>query len=151
MTGDDVKTLILAAMALAAAAGATAAPPEYFGRPSLGSQTLPFSDAVRVGDTLYLSGQLGLVDGKLPDDFEAEARAAMDNIGTILKARGLTHDDLVKCLVMLDDMANWPTFNKIYMPYFKPGRMPARSAFGAKALALGARVEVECIAYAGGK
>ncbi|MEO6433620.1 MAG: RidA family protein [Sphingomicrobium sp.] len=128
-----------------------AAPPKYFGRPNLGPTPLPFSDAVRVGDTLYLSGQLGLVDGKLPVSFEAEAAAAMDNIGAILKARGLTHNDLVKCTVMLDDMANWPAFNKVYIPYFKPARMPARSAFGADGLALSARVEVECIAYAGKK
>jgi 2-iminobutanoate/2-iminopropanoate deaminase len=146
-----MKLAAAAALALAFAGAAPAAPPEYFGRPALGGQPLPFSDAVRVGDTLYLSGQLGLVDGRIPDSFEAEAKAAMDNIGTILKARGLTHDDLFKCLVMLDDMANWPAFNKVYMPYFKAGRMPARSAFGADGLALGARLEVECIAYAGPK
>ena len=145
-----MKQLIALAAAMFATT-ATAAPPEYFGRPNLGAQPLPFSDAVRVGDTLYLSGQLGLVDGKVPDSFEVEAKAVMDNIGAILKARGLTHDDLVKCTVMLDDMANWPAFNKVYMPYFKPGRMPARSAFGADGLALGAKVEVECWAYAGAK
>ena len=142
---------IIAAALLFAANAANAAPPEYFGRPSLGSTPLPFSDAVKVGDTLYLSGQLGLIDGKVPATFDAEAKQVMDNIGAILKARGLTHDDLVKCTVMLDDMANWPAFNKIYMPYFKPGRMPARSAFGADGLAVGARVEVECWAYAGPK
>jgi 2-iminobutanoate/2-iminopropanoate deaminase len=145
-----MKRLVLIVAAMAATA-ASAAPPEYFGRPTLGPNPLPFSDAVRVGDTLYLSGQLGLVDGKVPADFEVEAKAVMDNIGAILKARGLTHDDLVKCLVMLDDMKDWPAFNKVYIPYFKPGRMPARSAFGADGLALGAKVEVECIAYAGKK
>ena len=143
--------LIAAMLVLAASTAASAAPPEYFGRPNLGGAPLPFSDAVKVGDTLYLSGQLGLIDGKVPATFDAEAKQVMDNIGAILKARGLTHDDLVKCTVMLDDMANWPAFNKIYMPYFKPGRMPARSAFGADGLAVGARVEVECWAYAGKK
>lgn len=142
---------VLAATGMMMAAAASAAPVEHYGRPALEGQALPFSDAVRVGDMLYLSGQLGLVDGKVPADFAVEAEQVMDNIGAILKARGLTHDDLVKCTVMLDDMANWPAFNKIYMPYFKPGRMPARSAFGAKGLALGAHVEVECWAYAGTK
>lgn len=145
-----MKAMLLGALALMSSS-VVAAPPAYFGRSNLGAQPLPFSDAVRVGDMLYLSGQLGLVDGKVPENFEVEAKAAMDNIGAILKARGLTYDDLFKCLVMLDDMANWPTFNKVYIPYFKPDRMPARSAFGAKALAVGAHVEVECIAYAGAR
>jgi len=141
--------LIATAAALAVAA---AAPPqvERFGTPMLGGQRLPFSDAVRVGDTLYLSGVVGLKpDGKLPAGIDAQARQTMDNIGGVLKARGLGWGDVVKCTVMLDNIAEWPAFNKVYVTYFPDGNFPARSAFGADGLALGALLEVECIAYAG--
>jgi reactive intermediate/imine deaminase len=115
---------------------------------------LPFSDAVRVGDVLYLSGALGNVPGTtelVPGGIEAETRAMMENIARVLNANGLSFDDVFKCLVMMKDMSEWPTFNKIYVSYFKPDRLPARSAFGASALALGAAVEMECWAYAGKK
>ena len=123
---------------------------ERFGKPMLNGQRLPFSEAVRVGDTLYLSGQLGLgPDGKLPLGIDAQARQAMDNIGGVLKRRGLGWGDVVKCTVMLGNMADWPAFNKVYVTYFPDGQFPARSAFGADGLALGALLEVECLAYAG--
>jgi reactive intermediate/imine deaminase len=125
--------------------------PEYLGRSELGGQPLPFSDAVRVGDMLYLSGQIGRVDGKVPEGIEAQTKAVMDSIGAVLKRTGRSYDDIVKCTVMLEDMADWPAFNGVYVTYFKPGRMPARSAFGTDGLALGAKVEVECIAFAGAK
>jgi 2-iminobutanoate/2-iminopropanoate deaminase len=123
---------------------------ERIGEPMLGDQRLPFSTAVRAGDTVYLSGALGIgPGGKLADGMEAQARLAMDNLGAGLKAAGLGWGDVVKCTVMLDDMADWPAFNKVYVTYFPDGKFPARSAFGADGLALGALVEVECIAYAG--
>lgn len=115
---------------------------------------LPFSQAVRVGDVLYLSGALGNVPGKMelvPGGMEAETRQMMENIGAVLKENGLTFDDVFKCLVMMSDMSKWGDFNKVYLTYFKPDRLPARSAFGANALALGAQVEVECMAYIGKK
>lgn len=147
-------TLALAGV-LAVTAPPDAAPTrpaiEYIGSPTLNGQPLPFSDAVRVGDTLYLSGQLGLVDGKLPDGIEAQTKAALDNIGRILKRAGLTHADVFHCTAMLSDMANWPAMNKVYVTYFPEGRRPARSAFGANGLALGALIELECQAYAGKK
>ena len=122
---------------------------KYLGKPVEGR---PFSTAVRAGDMLYLSGQLGLgVDGKLPTEFEPQARQMMDNIGAVLKGQGLGWGDVVHCTVMLSDMANWPAFNKIYAGYFAGHRFPARSAFGANGLALGAKVELECQAYAGAK
>ena len=142
---------LMALWAVLLGTSAAAAAPEYLGRPQLGGQPLPFSDAVRVGDMLYLSGQIGRVDGKVPEGIEAQTKAIMDGIGEVLKRSNLTHDDIVKCTVMLDDMAEWPAFNAVYVPYFKPGRMPARSAFGTDGLALGAKVEVECMAYAGRK
>ena len=69
----------------------------------------------------------------------------MDNIVATLAANGMTTKNLVKCTVMLADMADWPLFNKVYLGYFEPP-YPARSAFGASGLAFNARAEVECIA-----
>ena len=146
-----------ASLLAATSAAAQVSPPERpmverIGKPMLGSQRLPFSDAVRVGDTLYLSGQVGLrPDGKLPDGIDAQARQTMDNIGGVLKAQGFGWGDVVKCTVMLDNIADWPAFNKVYVTHFPDGQFPARSAFGADGLALGALLEVECIAYAGKK
>lgn len=125
---------------------------EHFGRPALNGQPLPFSDAVRVGDILYLSGQIGIgPDGKLPDGIEAQTKQAMDNVGAVLKRAGLGYGDLFHCTAFLSDMKNWQAFNKVYVPYFEAGKMPARSAFGASGLALGALLEIECQAYAGNK
>jgi len=149
-------------LALATAAGAlmmtspataqTRPAVEHFGKPAPSGRPLPFSEAVRVGDTLYLSGQLGIgPDGKLPEGIEAQTRQAMDNIGAILKRAGLTYADVFHCTAFLSDMKNWPAFNKVYVPYFPAGKMPARSAFGANGLALGALLEIECQAYAGRK
>ena len=122
---------------------------ERIGEPMLGAQRLPFSSAVRAGDTVYLSGALGITpDGKLGEGMEAQARLAMDNLGAALKSAGLGWGDIAKCTVMLDNMADWPAFNQVYVTYFPDGKYPARSAFGADGLALGALVEVECIAYA---
>ena len=140
---------VLAIMANDASAQADRPAVEHIGKPMLGDQRLPFSSAVRVGDLLFLSGQLGNTpDGKLPAGMEAQARQAMENIGAVLKGQGLGFGDLVKCTVMLDDMADWPAFNKVYVTYFPDGKYPARSAFGADGLALGALLEVECIAHA---
>lgn len=108
----------------------------------------PFAPVVRAGDTLYISGQLGTAaDGTLPADFETQSRNVMTNIRTLAASGGASMDDIVKCTVMIADMKLWPKFNAIYATYFKPDKLPARSAFGANGLALGAAIEVECIAY----
>lgn len=134
--------LLLTMMMLAAG------PIERIGEPTLNGRQLPFSEAVRAGDTLYLSGKLGVgADGKLPTGIEAQTRATMDSIAATLAKSGSNWGEVVKCTVMLEDMKDWPAFNTVYMTYFKPGQMPARSAFGADGLALGALVEVECLAY----
>lgn len=113
---------------------------------------MPFSAAVQVGDVLYLSGQIGaLADGSLPDGIEAQARQAMANLGAVLAEAGLGFGDVFHCLVMLADMDEWQAFNRVYLEHFDPERLPARSAFAAAGLALGARVEIECKAYAGGR
>ena len=123
---------------------------QRIGEPTLNGQRLPFSTAMRAGDTVYLSGALGIdATGKLAEGMAAQARLAMDNLGAGLKQAGLGWGDVVKCTVMLDDMKDWPAFNQVYVTYFPDGKFPARSAFGADGLALGALVEVECIAYAG--
>lgn len=108
----------------------------------------PFSEAVRVDDTLYLSGMVGIKPGTtelVPGGIEAESRRTMENIRMTLEAHGSSMDDVVKCTVMLADISEWSAFNEIYKTYFND-RYPARSALGANGLALGARIEVECIA-----
>jgi len=140
--------------AMTTAADAAPARPavEHLGRPIRDGQPLPFSEAVRVGDTLYLSGQLGIgADGKLPDGIAAQTKQALENVGAILKRAGLGYTDVFHCTAMLSDMANWPAMNKVYVTYFPEGKRPARSAFGANGLALGALIELECQAYAGKK
>jgi 2-iminobutanoate/2-iminopropanoate deaminase len=115
---------------------------------------LPFSDAVRVGGVLYLSGALGNEPGKMelvPGGIAAETRQMMTNIARVLEQSGLSFDDVFKCTVMLADISEWRAFNEIYLEYFKPERLPARSAFAAAGLALGARAEMECWAWAGEK
>lgn len=140
------------AMVLAASAS-NAQSVTYFPAPPINATTpAPFSTAVRVGDMIYLSGAIGTgSDGTLPEGFEAQARRTMENVGTALKTAGLGWSDVVKCTVMLDNMADWPKFNAIYVPYFRADKLPARSALGADGLALGALIELECWAYAGAK
>lgn len=110
------------------------------------SPQVPFSPAVRVGDTLYLSGMIGAKPGGgLAEGFEGRAKQTMDNIKALVEQHGATMDDVFKCTVMLKDFARWKDFNAIYVTYFKPGRLPARSAFGA-AEVMG-DLEVECMAH----
>jgi len=121
---------------------------EYLNSGKVLPATLPFSEAVRVGNTLYLSGQIGIVPGSMkviPGGIREEAKQAMQNIKTSLEAHGYAMANLVKCSAMLADMADWPAFNEVYKSFFTD-HYPARSAFGVGGLALGARVEIECIA-----
>jgi 2-iminobutanoate/2-iminopropanoate deaminase len=118
--------------------------------PIAGDRSLPFSAAVRVGDMLYLSGQLGTDDAGMlvKGGIEPETRQTMENIRAVLEANGSSMDRVVKCLVMLADMAEWGAMNRVYVTFF-PDHLPARSAMGASGLALGARVEIECVAAVG--
>jgi 2-iminobutanoate/2-iminopropanoate deaminase len=148
---DTCRTLLIAAAAAALqacsgpqtpAAGAS----RYF---KSAVPNAPFSAAVRVGDIVYLSGSIGLgADGKLPPEFTDQVRQTMANVGATLEQTGLGYDDVFKCTVMLADMSRWEDFNKIYVTYFKPARLPARSAIGANGLARGAQIELECLARA---
>lgn len=109
----------------------------------------PFAEAVRVGDVLYLSGEIGLdyEAGRLaPGGIAAETAQALRNITSTLAKFGLTMDAVFKCTVMLADMDEWAAFNAAYLPFFRKDRLPARSAFGTSGLAFGARVEIECLA-----
>jgi 2-iminobutanoate/2-iminopropanoate deaminase len=111
---------------------------------------LPFSEAVRVGDMLYLSGQIG-TDARRPrahpGGIGPETRQTMENIRAVLERHGSSLDRVVRCLVMIDDIDEWPAMNEAYLAFFPdPARRPARSAMGADGLALGARVEIECTA-----
>jgi 2-iminobutanoate/2-iminopropanoate deaminase len=140
---------LLGAMALAAPSLATSGTPplEYYNAGN--DSNRPFTLAVRAGDYVHVSGQMGTdANGLVPGGFEAQSRKALDNIAAILKGMNLSMDAVVKCTVMMADMNKWSDFNKVYATYFKPGRLPARSAFGVSALALGGEVEVECLAYA---
>jgi len=118
---------------------------EYFTSEAM--KSFPLSEAVRVGNTLYLSGQIGidasveLVSGGVA----AETRQVMENIETILMKHGSSFEQVIKITVMLTDMDEWAEMNKVYVGYFQTN-FPARSAFGVNGLALGARVEIECTA-----
>lgn len=111
-----------------------------------------FSSAVRSGNFIFLSGALGALPGVMPPQLveggiEAETRQTMENIIAVLDAAGATLQDLIKCTVMLADIADYAAMNAVYLEYF-PSDPPARSAFAGTGLALGALVEIECIAAA---
>lgn len=114
---------------------------------------LPFSSAVRVGNLLFLSGQIGIVPGSrtlAPGGIEAETRQTMQNIQAVLEYAGSSLSDVVKCTVFLADMSLYAQMNEVYASFF-PRAPPARSTTGATGLALGALVEIECIALARAK
>lgn len=121
---------------------------EHF--PPAGGPARPFSEAVRVGDLIYASGQVGTdsTGALVPGGIEQQTRQVMFNIQAIFARRGVGMDRVAKCLVMLADMSEWGKMNAVYTEFFPPGKLPARSALGANGLALGARVEIECIAVA---
>ncbi|WP_082989718.1 RidA family protein [Woeseia oceani] len=108
----------------------------------------PYSDAVRVGDVLYLSGQVGIrPDGSIPAGIKAQTRLAMENLSSAVAQQGGSMDDVFKCTVMLADMATWSDFNDIYVTFFTPGQRPARSSFATNGMAFGLLVEVVCLAH----
>ena len=132
-------------------AGRGKADPEFFPMPAGPTRSLPFSEAVRVGDMLYLSGQIGLRPDALelvPGGVAAETRQTMENIRAVLERHGSSLDRVVKCTIFMADMAEWPAMNAVYLTFFGD-RLPARSALGASGLALKARVEIECLAVIG--
>ena len=112
---------------------------------------LPFSTAVRVDNILFLSGQIGTLPGSrelASGGVAGETRQTMENIKAVLEYAGSSMENVVKCTVFLADIADYGTVNEVYATYF-PENPPARSALAASGLALGAKVEIECIAVVG--
>lgn len=111
-------------------------------------QSLPFSEAVTANGLLFVSGQIGNLPGTLtlaPGGIQGESQQALANLRAVLERHGCSVRDVVKVTVFLADIAEWPAFNDAYRQVFQ-APFPARSALAASGLALGARVEVECIA-----
>jgi 2-iminobutanoate/2-iminopropanoate deaminase len=117
-----------------------------YGRPAANR---PFTPAVRIGNVLYLSGQIGTAanaqGGVVAGGIQAETRQTMLNIKDVLERSGSSLDRVVKCTVFMADMREWDAMNQVYVTFF-PRNKPARSALGANGLALQARVEIECLA-----
>jgi enamine deaminase RidA (YjgF/YER057c/UK114 family) len=113
----------------------------YINGSSTNGEGLPFSGAVLAGDTLYVSGNLGLVDGKIPEDPADEARAVLDAIKGTLGDAGMTMDDIVSVQIFCSDVSHYGTFNEVYRTYFT-GTFPARAFIGSGALLFDARFEV---------
>ncbi len=112
---------------------------------------LPFSTAVRVGNLIYLSGQVGVLPGSrqlAPGGVGPETRQTLENIKRVLEHAGSSMDRVVKCTVFLQDIADYGAMNEVYATFF-PKDPPARSTVAGSGLALGARVEIECMAVAG--
>ena len=124
---------------------------EYLSSPAVKELNVPFSEAVRVGDLLFLSGQLGNLPGQfqlVEGGITPETRQTMDNIKATLNRYGADMDNVVKCTVFMADISEWPKMNEVYKTYFSKN-FPARSAIAGGGLAMGARVEIECIAHVG--
>jgi 2-iminobutanoate/2-iminopropanoate deaminase len=123
--------------------------PQYLTSPETTSLNLPFSEGVRVGNMLYLSGVIGNIPGEkqlMTGGIKAETKQTMENIKRILERHGSSINQLVSCKIMLADMKDWNAMNEVYLTYFPQDKLPARSALGASGLALNSRVEIECIA-----
>ena len=108
----------------------------------------PFSDATVVNGIIYLSGAIGtLPDGSLVSGgIIAETRQTMMNIKNRLEKMGGSMDDIFKCTCMLADIKDWSLMSQEYKKFFNPDKLPARSAFAGSGLALGAKLEIECMA-----
>ena len=117
----------------------------YVNGRSAGEEGAPFSGAVWVGNTLYLSGSLGLEGGQVPETAEAEARNVLNSIKNTLEAAGLTMDDLVSVQVFASDVDDYGAFNEVYRTFFTK-EYPARAFIGSGTLLFGARFEVMGIA-----
>jgi reactive intermediate/imine deaminase len=138
------RLITIAAVLLAPAVAAAQTPQVLTTNPQ---STAPFSPAVKVGNMLYLAGQLGTDHGKLvAGGIGPETKQALTNIKTVVEANGSDMEHVVKCTVFLADMKEWPAMNDVYRTMFTAGKFPARSAFGTTGLANDARAEIECIA-----
>ena len=131
---------------VAAPSGVQAGERQYVNPRSPADVDAPFSGAVRVGDTLYMSGDIGLDEnGEVPDDPQSEARNVLDRMKRTLEAAGMTMDDLVFVQVFCSDVSHYDAFNRVYRGYFKK-EFPARAFVGVGTLLFDARFEVQAIA-----
>lgn len=107
----------------------------------------PYSQAIELNGTLFISGQLPVdpATGEMPDGIEAQTRRSLDNLGFILEEAGLGFSDIVKTTVLLDDIKNFAAMNAVYAEYF-PETKPARVCYEVAALPKGAKVEIDAIA-----
>ena len=143
-----VEKILLAGFFVCIANIVIAADIEHYTLPENLPKNLPFSEAVRVDNMVYLAGQIGIPPGEanlVTGGIVAEAEQTLKNIGQVLAHFKLGFRDIVKCQVMLTDISEWPAFNAVYKTFFV-APYPARSAFAGSGLAFGARVEVECVA-----
>lgn len=143
------RSVFVAAL-FAAGSACSGEQPEFLKSPDPAAASLPFSEAVRSGDLLFLSGQIGTAEGKnelVPGGIAAESDRTLQRIEDVLKRHGASMGDVIKCTVFLADIKDWPAFNEVYRRHFQ-APYPARSALAASGLAMDARVEVECIAQA---
>jgi len=108
----------------------------------------PYTPAVRAGNTLYISGQLGLLDGALVEGVDAQVRQAVANLAGLVEAEGGTLANIVKTTVLLDSIDDYAAMNTAYTESFGDHR-PARAAFAVQDLPLGGLVEIEAIAVLG--
>ena len=149
MTGFTRSLIVAVGMLCAACAYASGkADVEFFAVAADGDVKLPFSEAVRVGNLLFLSGQIGLMPGTVelaPGGIQPETRQTLERIRATLEKFGSSMSQVVKCTVFLADISEWAAMNEVYVQFF-PDNPPARSALGTNGLALGARTEIECIA-----
>ena len=121
---------------------------EYVNSPEHIAKDYPFSEATIVNGVIYVSGQIGtLADGSVIEGgIEPETIQSLNNIEAVLKRLGGSKDDIFKCTCMLKDIKDWPAMSKAYKSYFDTQNLPSRSAFAGSGLALGALVEIECLA-----
>jgi 2-iminobutanoate/2-iminopropanoate deaminase len=143
-----IGALILAAAARCALGAAGASDRTYIEHPPAPSgPTLPFSDAVRLGDTLYVAGHIGIdpQTGNAAASPDAEARLLMDSVKRTVERAGFTMDDFVSITVYCTDLALYDSFNPIYGSYFH-GHHPARAFIGVSKLVRGARFEIQGVA-----
>ncbi len=140
------KTALLASVLLTSFAQAKPSNVDFLNT-GKANPNLPFSQIVKAGNTLYMSGQIGInpATGKLAaGGFEGEAKQTLENIKRTLEQHNYSLSNIVKCTVMLTNINDFKAFNAIYTQYFS-APYPARSAFAVNALALDSLVEVDCI------
>jgi 2-iminobutanoate/2-iminopropanoate deaminase len=142
-----LRTVLIGLAATLLGSAALADDLEFYPMAGDTARSLPFSEAVRVDDLLFLSGMLGLKPGAselVGGGIQPETRQTLENIRAAVLRHGGSMDQVAKCTVFLADVAEWSAMNQVYIEFF-PVNRPARTALGVGGLPLGARVEIECI------